>query len=380
MGPEALLILVTTAILAVGGAGSYLIARFIGGRRPQLPGPTLPETPPLPNNPEPEVEEEEEVPDPAPETKPPPPPKVPELAPSPDLTSWDTVQKEWEEELHKHNFRLRDVIEELCGHVKPTRERILVGHRVTGAKAIGYTVAEVPYPADQDMIRPIRGFHEAHRLLPSERALPLKIRRARIASGEALVSMWTETTAQMEDIHEPEYKVVLRTLDVLWDCSPSMKQGSAPWRGPVWKGVLLRLLEKAIRSNVPFNIRAFGGRVSPRAKVVTPAQALKFRKTILQDHPTISDTNIGAALARAIRDHDGREYTEGEIVIVTDGEDNHNLNPKAIRAALEKRRLRLHSIMLGVKNDSLRACSDVYQIVEKDLTVRAPVRRSENHI
>jgi uncharacterized protein with von Willebrand factor type A (vWA) domain len=91
--------------------------------------------------------------------------------------------------------------------------------------------------------------------------------------------------------------------------------------------------------------------------------------------PVIGSTDIERAIMTAIAAHQGMEYTEGEIIIVTDGEDNGGINPTRVRKALVANRLKLHAIMLGVNNEKLRQCADVYQVVEQDLTVRSPVKR-----
>ena len=50
---------------------------------------------------------------------------------------WATAQREWEKELHKYDYRLRDVVEELCGHVVFSVQKTLVGHVKSSEKVVG---------------------------------------------------------------------------------------------------------------------------------------------------------------------------------------------------------------------------------------------------
>lgn len=331
--------------------------------------------PPPPPEPEPPIRDWEAVGTPS---APSPAKPIPAI---PTIDDWDQVQKEWEEELHAHNWRLRDAVEELCGHVTFAVQRILAGYEKSGEKEVGFTTEEIPHPGNDMVVRPLRDFSELPLLLPHEACLPEDIKWMRILSGDALIAAHAESKPIMEDIHSAKYKVVARVLYVLWDCSSSMgggRHGAAnnwKWRVPVWKGVLLRLMEKALRGQVPICIRPFGPDVGPLTRVVTPAQAIAFRRVVLKDYPDMGGTDIGRALEVAIDDFSGFDYDTGDIILLTDGEDEGLDRANQIRHALDGSNLKLHALMLGVENESLRQLCDVYHVVESDLTVHAPVRR-----
>ena len=333
----------------------------------QLPGPV------------PEESEQPPPPDP-----PPPDPPLVQVVPDDDALDlfeqqrkdeWNQEQEQYEKQVHEFDFRLRDVVEDLVGHVNFTSQRRLVGHVIRQREVDGIKLREVGYPADDFIVRPITAGNLAELafLLPGEKAFPQNIRRIRFLSGEALVRVPAEITPLTEEIHVPQYKTHNQVLYVLWDASPSMFPEYMPWRRPVWEAILLRLQDKALRANVPLYMRPFGWDVGRLRKSVSTADAMDFRRFV-QRPSSINGTDISRAVQTSIADFSDFDYDEGDIIILTDGEDS-GLNPENIRKALESRNLRLHAIMLGVENDALRACADVYQIVEEDLTVHLPVHR-----
>lgn len=310
------------------------------------------------------------------------PPHDPEPEPEPEFQAeqqeFEEKQQEYEKTIHAYDFRLRDVVEELVGHVQFVTQRRFIGHEIHLREVEGIQLREVRYPADDFLVRPIQAGNlaELSFLLPSERALPPSIRKARFLAGDALVRMPAEAKPLTEEIHVPQYKTHMQVLYVLWDVSPSMFPDHDKWRRPVWQALLLRLQDKALRSEVPLYVRPFGSGVGDLIVSKNAADALAFRDTVMAP-PWISGTDIDGAIQWAISDFSSVEYDEGDVVIITDGEDNRGLNTSRIRRALGNARLRLHSIMLGVENDKLRECSDVYQIVEEDLTVHPPIYAQE---
>ena len=94
---------------------------------------------------------------------------------------------------------------------------------------------------------------------------------ARLASGEALVRTYMTQTAIMEDVFEPQYEERIKVVYLLLDVSPSMWDEG--WRVPIWKGVTLRLVEKAFETHAPFLVREFANGTRDMKRIISPAQA-----------------------------------------------------------------------------------------------------------
>ncbi len=286
---------------------------------------------------------------------------------------WESAVQEWEDYIGYYKPEIRDISVNMTGHVTFSDQLRLVGHIRTGAKEVGVDLVEVPYPTDTFLVRPIRSQDEWPLLLPSETVLPPTILRSRVLTGEALVQVYAESRPIMEDVYEPEFESVHQVLHVLWDCSPSMfaYDHSTAWRTLVWQALMIRLMSKALRNGVPLYVRRFGGYCSEVIKIYTYSQAMDFRNQVLFDYRSISSTDIGGAIRTGLEDFDGG--LGGHMVLVTDGEDNGGLWPDEVRESLGD--VKLHALMLGVENDTLKECCDQYQVVQSNLILHRPVVR-----
>lgn len=282
------------------------------------------------------------------------------------MADYESVMTTMRERLRARSPRVLEIAEVLCGNVDFTQRKVQVGFQKTGEKFVGVHTKEVPHPADDIDIRPMRDMSEMDRLLPTEHVLDSDQQWMRMVSGEALVTAHVETTMLMEDVHSPQYKMVMQVLYVLWDVSPSMFNDEGRWRVPYWQAVLLTLLRKAMRENVLFLCRPFGNGAAKQIRVATPAQAIAFMRMVMENPPMIGGTDIGDALNWSIKDYDEVEYDRGDVVLVSDGEHNGDMDPTTVRQAMSASNLRLHAIMLGVNNDLLRQACDVFQIVDQD--------------
>lgn len=274
------------------------------------------------------------------------------------------------------DFRIRDTIETLTMNIKFTGRKVLVGRRKTGEKFMGVFEEEVPYPCDEIRVRQIMGFHERHLLLPSELAYPPQIVNSRIASGEALVMVHIKQTPDLRELYEPVYETEIKTLYLLIDVSPSMWDDlpdRKEWRVPLWRGLAMRLIERALASGAPCVVREFSTGCRERQVIMETAAARLYRKR-LWNMPKGNGTDISDAIQTAIRDLQYVEYSTADIMIITDGEDKA-LSASKIRPLLEAANIKLHAIMLGVENNALRECCDMYQILEPDLTIQPLVKR-----
>lgn len=251
----------------------------------------------------------------------------------------------------------------IAENIQFTKKQILVGTKRVGARAVGVLQEEVPYPSDTIDIRPMRDISELGSVLSSEWALDDDIFDAKLAMGELLTQVPVQNTLLMEDVYEPEYRDVVRTLYVLLDVSPSMFfQTGESWRIPIWKGTTVRLLLDAVAKGATFTLRFFSNTVSKEHQVVNLDQAISLGKKILNASEG-SGTDIGLALRAALTDIKEMNYDLADIFIITDGEDEGGLSA-SFRGILVENRIKLHALMLGSNNEALRACCDSYQIVE----------------
>jgi hypothetical protein len=279
------------------------------------------------------------------------------------------AQAELEAREAEQDFRLRDVIEEVTGHVKFTRKKVLVGYEHLPSGEVSVHEREVPYPTGEFIIRPIRSPEEQVYLLEQEKCFPPAVRRARVFSGEALVRVPAERHVKMEDIHKPKYREELQVLYPLLDLSGSMHSQENPWRPPVWMGIVFRLLDKAMRHEVPFYMRGFGSEVSPLTKLNSTRDALHWRQARLREgFPDMGGTNTTKALVAVLNDFKKVEYDKGDVILVSDGEDE-GLSWQDLRYMFDQANIKIHVIMLGQNNASLRKLAHSYQVVSEDLTV-----------
>jgi hypothetical protein len=288
-------------------------------------------------------------------------------------------RRKQEEAARRRNQRMNNVIEQVTQTIQFASRRVYVGRAKTGERFIGTRTEESPYPADGVDVRPIQSLGELPNLLPSEFAFDDDMIDARIASGQALVQTHTKNVPIMQAVYNPVYEDRIRIVYVLLDISPSMYQAryGGAWRPPVWKGITVRLLDKAVEFQAPFYLRQFDQHVRRKLRtVVTPEEATKIKNLVLSLEGG-DGTDISKAIFKALADFSKWDYDQADIMIVTDGQDD-GMETDKLRAALEEAGIKLHAIMLGVDNETLRQVCDVYQIIEPNLTVHSPVRRGSN--
>ena len=281
------------------------------------------------------------------------------------------------QEIKRHSVAFdAPVFRDLAQHVRFTRQQVLVGTHKTGERFLGVESVESTTPADSIDIRPMRDVSELPMALASEWAMDEDILDIRMAQGEMLIQVPQENIPLMEDVFSPIYKDVVHTVYVLLDISPSMFPSNNPWREPVWKGLSLKVLFQSVQAGASFTLRLFSGQPHAKHHVVTSAQAVLLANQLVSIQEG-NGTNIQAALLAAMKDVEGLAYDTADILIITDGEDNGNVDSFGLlRTALDERHIRLHAVMLGQQNEALRSCCDSYQIVEpndKGVLVAGPL-------
>lgn len=334
------------ALLGIGGVGgsATLLWYYLRGKKNKKKEPPLPPETALP-----EIQPPPKQPDP-------PRPESPEKQQAAGKTSDPETQ-------------IREIIQQIISHIHFSAKRVLVGRRVVGQRSLGFEHKEVAHPADDVLIRPIFNPSEIADILAPELAADDDILYGRIASGEALVAKPLEEREIFEDIYEDVYEDRRRILYVLLDISLSMfpecSEINGKWRPKIWRPLTLTLLEYAFGEEVIFLLREFSGKVG-RLYQITNREQMRELQTRLSSVGGEPCTNIPLAISAAISDFKKQDYNEAEIVIITDGENNHDIDIPDLRGKLEGAGIRLHAVLLGVKNDALRAVADVYQIIEKN--------------
>ena len=121
-------------------------------------------------------------------------------------------------------------------------------------------------------------------------------------------------------------------------------------------------------------MRCFGGNVHDLWSAKNPEEAQLLEQKIATVD-SIGNTDISRALNCAIEDCLRENYDTADIMIVTDGEDD-KLCAATMKEALQRSKIRLHAILMGTTNHSLRACSDVYQEIPESGVLLHPVQQS----
>lgn len=258
------------------------------------------------------------------------------------------------------------IIAAIVSRVSFCAKRVLAGYD-TVQRSLGRQEQEVSYPGDGVRVRPMRDLGELGVLLPYEQLADEDTFLARVATQEALVVAQTAEVEIFEDVDEPRWEERKRILYVLLDVSWSMfprSGGEARWRPQIWRPLVIALLNHAMKHEAIFLTREFGGSVRELRRAAVPEEAGVLRRHFEQVDGD-DRTDIPQAISTAIRDFKDEEYDEGEIVIVTDGEDNRGINIDQLCAQLEEAKLKLHAVLLGANNEALRACADRYQVVEQ---------------
>lgn len=272
-----------------------------------------------------------------------------------------------------------EIIDAVINYIPFTQTQIQVGVEQVGDSVIGVRHEECPWPTDRLDVRPLRSIEEIANVMPSERRGGVELQMIRALSGGMLVPAYEEEHI----ITKPEFKPVYRRANtavyVLLDVSPSMYPGHGePWREKVAKGTAIGILEKAMREKATFMIRTFAGTVSPLATLSPTDDPVVIKKWVesIQSFGPVENTCINPAIMAAVGDFaDEKEKRDAvEIVILTDGEDN-NISPDAVRTALAENNMRLHAVLLGIKNDALRGCADTFIEVTSSSYVKPAVYR-----
>ena len=151
-------------------------------------------------------------------------------------------------------------------------------------------------------------------------------------------------------------------LYVLLDKSGSMSGNKIDWA----RAVAIALFQTALKENRPFYIRFFDAAphalLSIRSKP-KPRDVIKLLE-YLGTVKASGGTDITRAVAASVSDvENGRTPRNIDVVLITDGEDR--LSVSVLTSIITKGKAKLHTIMIGGDNPSLKSVSTSYMSVEK---------------
>lgn len=288
------------------------------------------------------------------------------------LLRQEEARRERERLEHLREYNLAGTIARIGSQIEFAARRIKVGVRKVDQRAVGIHREEVPFPAEEVDIRPLKDLGELHQALPSETALDDDLFYARAAAGELLVAVNVEVQPIHEDVFEDVWEERQRTLMVVLDVSPSVFEGYNPWMPPVWKGLTLSMIDKSQQAEASVVLHEFDKGDRGWYTATAKAGYTRLRNHIAEVGPG-DGTDIGRAILRAIDRLEKETFDQAQIMLVTDGADYGGVDPQLVRQRLDTARIKLHVVLLGVEHQSLLSCADTYQIVEN--TNEGPVVR-----
>ena len=190
---------------------------------------------------------------------------------------------------------------------------------------------------------------DLERIVPSELALPDEALDIKLAESQVL-------------LYEKRIKERWGPIYLLLDKSGSMDGEKAVWA----KAVALSLYKRARKENREFYIRFFDYEPYEMLKIPKnprPKDAIKMIEYIGKVNAT-GGTDISKAIITATRDiMEGHVKGVSEIIIITDGEDNINL--ENVKNAIKNAKAKVLSVMIQGNNPDLKKISNKYLTVER---------------
>ena len=194
-----------------------------------------------------------------------------------------------------------------------------------------------PNPDGDDIHhRPIRGFHEIHKLPPTEYTIPKSYRMYKIA---------TQATQIRERIIRTDK---IQLLYIIIDCSGSMEGTKIHKAG----GILMNRLKAVMKEEAIVYTRFFDTRLFTEHFANTPEKAKELIGHFQKENFNGGGTNI----ARCVRDSIKRinellvedpNLIRPELVVITDGEDRIDLTINDFG------KTRMHSFLVNAHNQQL---------------------------
>lgn len=204
-------------------------------------------------------------------------------------------------------------------------------------------------------LAPMRSLDQLPSMSPEDMTLPPSVRKMRFATG------------QMRRVRNFNLKSVVKLLYILRDRSGSMTEEMRDQLSKdIWaRGVVLKYAMRAQEGKTRFYYRDFDEYVKDLQKVLTVGDVKDFIR-YLRTHPAPENagTDILNAIIKSVADILGAKeehISSAEIVLISDGADNSVSDPDVVRKALKG--IKLHVIMIGAENLSLKEVATTYIVV-----------------
>jgi uncharacterized protein with von Willebrand factor type A (vWA) domain len=202
---------------------------------------------------------------------------------------------------------------------------------------------EVPYPTSDVESIPLSDAGELPLLYPDQLLLPKPEFARQFSMGELQRPQYFESTQKA------------KLLYILLDVSPSMNESlrTGTLRHVLARGVAANLLLSANEQGGKYFFREFGGVVGDLVEAVTAESAEQLARVLLNEHHSLSSTDIPGAIARACEDirTRGGELAQAELLLISDGESN--MNEGSLRVTLGN--INLHVVILGDSSNEVLA-------------------------
>ena len=208
----------------------------------------------------------------------------------------------------------------------------------------------VPYPEDEMAIKTIDNFNEILKTIPTQYALDEEIFLQKLVKKELLV----------RDFQARRLK--RQALYLLIDVSGSMRGAKNIYAC----GVALAFVRQAIDEGSTYYLRFFDHEPHKLFNIKTKKEAEKMMDVLVRQPFSGGGTNIEKAITTAVNDiiEAPEKFEKAEIMIISDGEDNVNLNKRDLK------KIKLHSTIIDGKNDGLEMLSDTYiELSSSDLNI-----------
>lgn len=201
-------------------------------------------------------------------------------------------------------------------------------------------LSSVQFPDNEMSVKDMESHQEVLKILPSQFALDDDEFTRKLAKKEL----------QVRDYQSRKLKK--QALYMLIDVSGSMEGGKNVYAS----GVGLSLVRQATEEGSIYFLRFFDGSPHELHRIATKTEAVKMADVLVKKPYSGGGTNITSAILTAVKDikNDPVEFEKVEIMVITDGEDNVNLDKKNLEG------VKIHSTVIDGQNSGLERISETY--------------------
>jgi uncharacterized protein with von Willebrand factor type A (vWA) domain len=242
--------------------------------------------------------------------------------------------------------KLRDILDEIGSHLYNKNLDVFDLARKleqTEKYDVQEEVKDTKTPENEMTVSRIKQFTDILGMLPTELMYDDDVFYSRIGRKETRIKQYQ---------HRRKKK---QALYLLVDCSGSMGGSKEMFAS----ALVLAMLKKAVDGEAKYFIRYFDTFIYRMMTATNKKQAKKVIQKVLSEQYQGGGTDIKGAIMKAVEDiaKDKEKFEKVDILCITDGENNFDLDRKELEGAI------LHSFLIGnYDNMSLKKCSDTYQL------------------